>query len=196
MKQHYSNWNAGIKKDCVSKTYDYTFERKSTVAYSDVENVIDRCLSNGSFTDLNDLYVKIINMTCRHTNHSGPNGHPSKKDRCAVAEKVLDKKKMKEIANQLNRDKTKKTVNKKYKTMYRCKRRKPQRPRTQAGIYRDPFKRKLSQFNTACNDGFFNGGCPFSILFNLHNIDDKAIVPAWLCKPPKIVWYCTRINLK
>ena len=44
------------------------------------------------------------------------------------------------------------------------------------------------QFSTACNDGFFNGGSPFAMLINLHNVDDKAIVPAWLQKEPKIYY--------
>ena len=33
-----------------------------------------------------------------------------------------------------------------------------------------------------------NGGCPFAILYNLNNVDDKAIVPAWLGKQPNIKW--------
>ena len=28
--------------------------------------------------------------------------------------------------------------------------------------------------------------CPFSILLNLNNVDDKTIIPEWLMKPPKI----------
>ena len=75
-----------------------------------------------------------------------------------------------------------------YKTFYECKRRKPQPIRSESAIYRDPYNRKLKQFSTASNDGFLNGGDPFTVLFNLHNVDDKAIVPAWLSKPPSIKW--------
>ena len=55
-------------------------------------------------------------------------------------------------------------------------------------IYYDPYDKKLCQFRTACNDGFLNGGCPFALLFNLPNVDDKALVPSWLAKKPQIIW--------
>ena len=96
MENMYTNWHAGLRKDGKTKTYDYSFDRKSTVAYANVEKLIDDNLSKGIFSGLNHLYIQIIDGTCRHTGHSGPNGHPSKRDRCAVAEKVLDRKKMKE----------------------------------------------------------------------------------------------------
>ena len=79
MENVYTNWNAGLTKDGKSKTYEYQYDRKITVAYSDVEKDIDESLCSGKFDVLDDLYIKIINGTCRHLGHSGPNGYPSKK---------------------------------------------------------------------------------------------------------------------
>ena len=88
-----TNWNAGLTKDGKPKTYDYQFDRKSTVAYADVEKMIEDNLCTGTFNDIDDLYVKIINGACRHVCHSGLSGHPFKKDRCAGLKKVIDRKK-------------------------------------------------------------------------------------------------------
>ena len=52
----------------------------------------------------------------------------------------------------------------------------------------DPYNKKLWQFSTASNDGFFNGGNAFATLFHLSNVDDKSIIPSWLTKPPKITF--------
>ena len=76
MEQLYTNWNAGLTKDGKTKTFDYKFDRKQTVAYADVERMIDDSLRKGSFEEIDDLYVKILNGTCRHVGHSGPNGYP------------------------------------------------------------------------------------------------------------------------
>ena len=198
MESMYTNWNAGKTKDGKNQTYDYEFDRKCTVAYADVDKVIDGNLCKGSFNETDDLYVKIINGTMRHVGHSGPNGHPSKKDRCAVPKKVIDKKKTKERLAQYNLQKGSKPKSPKpvYKNIYECKRRKPQPIRTEPGIYPDPFNKKLKQFSTACNDGWLNGGCPFFVLLNLHNIDGKAIVPPWLTKATKINWTMSDNNNK
>lgn len=84
MEQMYTNWNSGLTKDGKSKTFEYTFDRKVTVAYADVEKIIDESLCNGKFEEIDELYVKVLNGTCRHVGHSGPSGYPSKTDRCAV----------------------------------------------------------------------------------------------------------------
>ena len=60
-------------------------------------------------------------------------------------------------------------------------------------IYKDPHKRKLVQFTTDRNDGLITGSCPFAILLNLNNVDDKIVLPEWLLKPPKIIWDGTEI---
>ena len=99
MEQLYTNWNAGLTKDGKSKTFDYKFDRKQTVAYADVERMIDESLRKGSFEEIDDLYVKILNGTCGHVGHSGPNGYPSKKDRCAIYRRVVDKKKQRKNYN-------------------------------------------------------------------------------------------------
>ena len=85
----YTNLNAGLTKN-KRKTFDYTFDRKSTVARANVEKMIDDALSTGKFREIDQLYVKLINATCRHINHSGPNGYPSKEDRCSVKKSVVD----------------------------------------------------------------------------------------------------------
>ena len=189
MSSMYTNWNAGKTKDG-KNTYEYNYDRKVTVGYADVEKMIDSDLCTGIFQQTDNLYVSVLNGTCRHYGHHGPNNHPSKTDRCAVSQRVRDRKKTKEKLQKWNKNKGSKTKPPKpvYKTIYACKRRKPQPLRHVAGIYQDPFKKKLKQFQTACNDGFLNGGCPFALLFNLNNVDDKAIVPSWLTKPPTITW--------
>ena len=74
------------------------------------------------------------------------------------------------------------------RTVYYCKRRKPQPLSDVPAIYNDPHKKEITQFTTACNDGYLNGHCPFAILLNLNNVDDKAIIPEWLIKRPKVCW--------
>ena len=143
MANMYTNWNSGLRKDGKTPTYTYAFDRRTTVAYANVEKLIDDSLTSASFTDLNDLYVKVINGTCRHTSHSGPNGYPSKNDRCASLRRVVDKKKTKERDELLSRDPSKKKPKTPiYKNVYRCKRRKPQKTRERSEIYHDPHKRK------------------------------------------------------
>ena len=82
------------------------------------------------------------------------------------------------------------------KNVFFCKRRKPQPLTDKAVIYRDPHKKKLVQVTTDCNDGFISGHCPFAILFNLGNVDDKPIPPEFLSKKPKISWESERRVLK
>ena len=79
-----------VYKKWERKAFDFKFDRKSTVARANVEKMIDDALSRGQFTEVDELYVKIINGTCRHVGHSGPNGFPSKKDRCAVKKTIID----------------------------------------------------------------------------------------------------------
>ena len=55
-------------------------------------------------------------------------------------------------------------------------------------IYNDPHKTEIVQFTTERNDEYITGSCPFSILLNLNNVDDKIVLPEWLLKPPKISW--------
>ena len=195
MEQMYTNWNAGLTKDGKRKTFDYNLDRKRTVPYADVEKLVDESLSKGIFTELDSLYVKVINSVCRHTLHSGPQGHPSKRDKCAVPHKVVDKKKSKRGNQQPNDAQNQTSKSKKaYKIVYKCKRRKPQKTRSESGIYRDPYNKKLWQFSTACNDGFFNGGNAFATLFHLSNVDDKGIIPGWISKPPKVTFTVDQNN--
>ena len=53
--------------------------------------MIDVALSTGNFQAIDELYIKILNATCRHVGHSGPGGFPSKNDRCAIKQKYVDK---------------------------------------------------------------------------------------------------------
>ena len=146
MGGYYTNWNAGLTKNGKEKTFSFNFDRKSTVARANVEKMIDDALSSGRFNEIDELYVKIINGTCRHVGHSGPNGYPSKKDRCAVSKRVVDKKKTKEKLQQWINQKGSKTKKPKsvYKTVWQCKRRKPQPLRAESGIYQDAHKKSLN----------------------------------------------------
>ena len=54
--------------------------------------MMDDALSTGDFWEMDVLYVKIINATCRHINHSGKDGFPSKKDKCANVKTIVDEK--------------------------------------------------------------------------------------------------------
>ena len=74
------------------------------------------------------------------------------------------------------------------KNVFSCKRRKPQPVFEIPSVYNDPHKKEILRFSTASNDGFLNGGCPFSILTNLNNVDDTLIIPEWLAKLPKVSW--------
>ena len=190
MNGYYTNWNAGITKNGKDKTFSFKFDRKSTVARANVEKMIDDALSSGRFNEIDELYVKIINGTCRHVGHSGPKGFPSKKDRCAVKKTIIDEvatgKQVQAWKQQGSAPRSKPNPVK--KTVYYCKRRKPQPLTDVPAIYNDPHKKEITQFTTACNDGFLNGHCPFAILLNLNNADDKAIIPEWLVKRPKVRW--------
>ena len=68
---YYTNWNAGFTRKG-KKTYEFKFDRKSTIAKLNVEKMIDDALMSGNFAELGDIYVKLL-TTCRHIGHSGPN---------------------------------------------------------------------------------------------------------------------------
>ena len=89
--------------------------------------MIDDALSTGDFHSVDELYVNIVNGTCRHINHSGPNRYPSKKDKCAVQETIVDRKatelKLQEWREGNCKGRKPKPIK---RTVYRCKRRKPQ----------------------------------------------------------------------
>ena len=173
------------KKNGKEKTSNFTFDRKRTVARANVEKMIGDALSTGCFEEIDNLYVGIINATCRHVGHSGPNGFPSKKDKCAVNKLVVDGKATQEKLQQWEREGRKgKKPNPIKKTVYYCKRRKPQPEYEIPTIYNDPHKKEITQFSTACNDGSMNGGCPFAISLNLNNVDDKTILPEWFDEAP------------
>ena len=86
-------------------------------SYADVEKMIDESLCTGRFNNIDELYVQVLNGSCRHVGHSGPNGFPSKKDRCAVLRKVKDKKETAE--NKEKWEKQKEPKSKKPKIAYK-----------------------------------------------------------------------------
>ena len=116
--------------------------------------------------------------------HSGPPGKygPSvtTKDYCTVPKKVLDKEAMKKHFE--NTGKTKKIQ----KTIYVCKRRFGQPIFDIPTVHRDPHKPVITLASTERNDGFFNGCCPWRVIFLLGNCDDKATVPPFYHKTPVI----------
>ena len=128
MKNYYTNWNAGHRKNGQGKkTFDFKFDRKSTVARADVEKMIDGALSTGNFQAIDELYVKILNGTCRHVGHSGPHGFPSKKDKCAIKEKYVDKQATKKkLEEWISRNRKGSKPRPVQKEGVACKRRKPQ----------------------------------------------------------------------
>ena len=195
MKHYYTNWNSGFTKNGKEKTFDFFFDRKSTIARADLEHMIDEFLCTGVSQSLDELYVKIQNGTMRHIGHSGPKDKeglhcfPSSKDRCAVKTKVVDQKATEEkIKKWETGGKKGRKPGNVQKEVYRCKRRLPQKVYDQPTIYQDPFKKEITQFCSDRNDGLINGGCKFAILLNLNNVDDKLIVEEWLIKPPKVKW--------
>ncbi|KAF0291143.1 hypothetical protein FJT64_010689 [Amphibalanus amphitrite] len=52
---------------------------------------LDDALSTGDFAAIDELYVRVINGTLRHTGHSGRGDASSAKDGCAVRRQVVDK---------------------------------------------------------------------------------------------------------
>ena len=159
------------------KTFDFKFDREVTAARSNVEKMIDDALKTGEFSKIDELYVGIINATCRHVGHSGPNRFPSKTDRCAVKNVIVDDKATRKTLQEWEQGgKVGRKPKAVKRTVYCCKRRKPQPLTDVPMIYTDPHKKEIKQFTTACNDGYLNGGCPFAILLNLNNVDDKTII--------------------
>ena len=57
-----------------------------------MKNVINEDLSRGRFDGINDVYLRLLALQ-RHSGHSGPNGYPAKKDRCAKRKEVVDEEK-------------------------------------------------------------------------------------------------------
>ena len=184
---YYTNWNAGFTRKG-KKTYDFKFDRKSTIAKLNVEKMIDDALMSGNFAELGDIYVKLL-TTCRHIGHSGPNGYPSKKDYCAVRQEVVDREGTeKKLGAWVAGGKKGRKPKEVKRFLYACKRRMPKPKFDRPTIYRDPFKKELTQCSTAINDIWMNGVCPFSLLLNLNNVDDKLLLDEFLLKTPKIEW--------
>ena len=179
MRTFYTNWNAGMTKEG-KKTYDFSFDKRTTVAHCDMEKLIDETLTTGDFSELDDFYVKVINGTCRHVGHTGKNDGPSKKDRCATMKKVLDREAMLKHKEETGLHK------KMYKNKMICKRRKPIELLKKPAVIRDLHDKRFYQLQFETNDKWFNGSDPFAILHYMHNVDDKAIVPAWLRRKPSV----------
>ena len=177
----YTNWNAGFTKDG-ERTYDFAYDRKTTVCRAQMATMLDEAMTNGNFAALDDLYVRVINGTLRHTGHSGRGDAPSTKDGCAVRRRVVDK-----VATEEARaaGRARATVK---KDVIVCKRRMPRRLRTDAAVVPDAHDPRIMQCETPCNDRFMGGHDPFTVLHVLNNIDDKAIVPGWLARPPRVEW--------
>ena len=49
MSYLYTNWNPGLTKDGKRKTFDFTFDRKTTVVNADVERLIDDACRSANF---------------------------------------------------------------------------------------------------------------------------------------------------
>ena len=176
----YTNWNAGFTKDG-ERTYDFAYDRKTTVCRARMATMLDDAMTTGSFVALDDLYVRVINGTLRHTGHSGRGDAPSAKDGCAVRRLVIDKAAT-EAARALGRKRPVK------KQVIVCKRRMPRGPRPKSAVVPDAHDPRITQCETACNDPFMGGHDPFAVLHIMNNIDDKAIVPGWLAREPRIKW--------
>ena len=180
MRGKYTSWNVGMTEQG-QKTYDFSYDRRSTVAHSDVALLIDNALSSGNFFELDDLYVKIAYGACRHPRHTGKGDRPSKKDRCVSFKQVLNKDAMSKQTTETN-----KKTEKVWMTIETCKRRFPIEPIKEAALVRDAHNKKLIQLQFESNDKYFNGHDPFAVLHMLHNCDDKALPPDFLEKPPKV----------
>ena len=144
--------------------------------------MLDEAMTSGNFATVDDLYVRVINGTLRHTGHSGRGDAPSAKDGCAVRRRVVDK-----VATEEARaaGRARATVK---KDVIVCKRRMPRRLRTDAAVVPDAHDPRIMQCETSCNDPLMGGHDPFTVLHFLNNIDDKAIVPGWLARPPRVEW--------
>ena len=181
ISQFYTNWNAGFTKDG-ERTYDFAYDRKTTVCRAQMATMLDEAMTSGNFATVDDLYVRVINGTLRHTGHSGRGDAPSAKDGCAVRRRVVDK-----VATEEARaaGRARATVK---KDVIVCKRRMPRRLRTDAAVVPDAHDPRIMQCETSCNDPLMGGHDPFTVLHFLNNIDDKAIVPGWLARPPRVEW--------
>ena len=177
----YTNWNAGFTKDG-NRTFDFRYDRKTTVCRARMSAELDSAMSTGDFSYIDQLYVSVINGTLRHTGHSGRGTAPSVKDGCAVKRLVVDKDAT-EIAR-LNNPRAPAVK----KEAIHCKRRMPRKLRTKAVVTSDAHDRRIKQCETACNDVWMGGHDPFAVLHILNNVDDKAVVPAWLTRPPTVIW--------
>ena len=124
------------------KTFEFNFDRKSTVAKANIPKLIDDFLSSGISSSLDELYIKIL-VTFRHVGHTGREGFPSAKDRCGVKIKLADKEatitKLTEWESGGKEGRIPKKVN---KNVFTCKRRMPQPLFDQPTIYQDPFKKR------------------------------------------------------
>ena len=182
MAQYSSNWNPGLTADGKKKTYDYETDRKNLTSTLDMASIIHKAMKSGDFDVLDDIYVRVLNTSCRHTMHSGSNGRPTKKDYCSSMKRKLDKKAMR-----IHTEKTGETC-KIHKQECVCKRRFPREMRDKPEIFQDPHNKKVMQLGLPCNDIWLNGGDPFANVLWLHNVDDKCIVMPQFCKNPKIDW--------
>ncbi|KAF0293258.1 hypothetical protein FJT64_008852 [Amphibalanus amphitrite] len=64
----------------------------------------------------------------------------------------------------------------------------PRRLRTEPAVVKDAHDPRIYQFETASNDKWLGSHDPFTILHVLNNVDDKAVVPAWLTRTPRVEW--------
>ena len=176
----YTNWNAGFTKTG-ERTFDFAYDRKTTVCRARMAAMLDGALSTGDFVSVDELYVRVINGTLRHTGHSGRGDAPSAKDGCGVRRLVIDKTATAEARAAGRPGPVKKQV-------IVCKRRMPRRLRSEGAVAKDAHDPRLYQCETPTNDKWIGGHDPFTVLHILNNIDDKAVVPAWLTRAPRVSW--------
>ncbi len=162
-----THWNAGFLEKGEEQTYNSTWDT-NIIPRAIMQEMIDECLTSGNCGSLNHFYVCVTNRMCRHIGHRGQNDKPLKTDRCATV-------------------KQKRSKDGQMTEQVKCKRRMPH-PLREAAIDKDPHNRAYTQLFFPTNDRWYNGHDPFVILLNMGNSDDKASVPDFLTKPPRLNW--------
>ena len=148
-----SEWHPGKTPDG-RKTYDYTGQRYLSIEY-DMSMVIEEALANGNFGHLDDIYVRLVEGTQRHTQHG--TGPPKPTQACAKPAKGVKQGQRRKTSERTSRTVVRRRGMAKKQRLYVCKRRFPRQRRSMGAIVPDPHNPTIHQVFLERNDCLLNG---------------------------------------
>ena len=148
--------------------------------------VIEDALTTGNFGQLDDIYVRLVEGTQRHTQHG--TGLPKPTQACAKLAKGFKQGQRRNTSERTSRTVVRRRGKAKKQRLYVCKRRFPRQRRSMGAIVPDPHNPTIHQVFLERNDCLLNGCEPYEHVGGMSNNDDKGLPPPWATRAPTVVF--------